>query len=158
MNIKNNYQRCSSWCHVRHINPVKYIQRELRKRIKSLLMILIMMGLGFLFEKKILTRLKKNNNICTNLYCYENKLTFPVYISDQKFEKSMDLLLVIDENKTDYVYIKDFYRFMFHKTKNKSEKYFCKSCLQCFSGKNVLTEHKEVCLSINVAQSVRLEK
>ena len=149
MNIKNNYQRCSSWCHVRHINSVKYIQRELRKRIKSLLMILIMMGLGFLFE---------NNNICTNVYCYENKLTFPVYISDQKFEKSMDLLLVIDENKTDYVYIKDFYRFMFHKTKNKSEKYFCKSRLQCFSGKNVLTEHKEVCLSINVAQSVRLEK
>ena len=100
MNIKNNYQRCSSWCHVRHINPVKYIQRELRKRIKSLLMILIMMGLGSLFEKKILTRLTKKNNICTNVYCYENKLTFPVYISDQKFEKSMDLLLVIDENKT----------------------------------------------------------
>ena len=70
----------------------------------------------------------------------------------------MDLLLVIDENKTHYVYIKDFYRLMFHKTKNKNKKYFCKSCLQCFSGKNVLTEHKEVCLSINGAQSVRLEK
>ena len=47
---------------------------------------------------------------------------------------------------------------MFHKTKNKSKKYFCKSCLQCFSSKNVLTKHKEVCLSINGAQSVRLEK
>ena len=47
---------------------------------------------------------------------------------------------------------------MFHKTKNKSKKYFCKSCLQCFSSKNVLTEYKEVCLSINGAQSVRLEK
>ena len=42
--------------------------------------------------------------------------------------------------------------------KNKNKKYFCKSCLQCFSSKNVLTEHKEVCLSINGAQSVRLEK
>ena len=38
------------------------------------------------------------------------------------------------------------------------EKDFCKSCLQCFSSKNVLTEHKKVCLSINGAQSVRLEK
>ena len=47
---------------------------------------------------------------------------------------------------------------MFHKTKNKNKKYFCKSCLQCFSSKNVLTKHKEVCLSINGAQSVRLEK
>ena len=41
---------------------------------------------------------------------------------------------------------------------SKSKKYICKSCLQCFSSKNVLTEHKEICLSINGAQSVRLEK
>ena len=67
----------------------------------------------------------------------------------------MDLLLVIDDDKTHYVYIKGFGRFMFHKTKNKNKKYFCKSCLQCFSSKNVLTKHKEVCLSINGAQSVR---
>ena len=38
---------------------------------------------------------------------------------------------------------------------NKNKKYFCKSCLQCFSSKNVLTEHKEVCLSSNGTQFVR---
>ena len=70
----------------------------------------------------------------------------------------MNLLLVTDENKSHYVYIKDFNRFMFHKTKNKNKKYFCKSCLECFSSKNVLTKHKEVCLSINGAQSVRFQK
>ena len=43
-------------------------------------------------------------------------------------------------------------------TKNKNKKYFPKSCLQCFSIKNVLNNHKEICLSINDAQSVRLEK
>ena len=31
-----------------------------------------------------------------------------MYISDQKLENSMDLLLIIDENKSHYVYIKDF--------------------------------------------------
>ena len=46
----------------------------------------------------------------------------------------------------------------FTKQKIKTKKYFCKSCLQCFSSKNVLTEHKEACLSISGAQSVRLEK
>ena len=30
----------------------------------------------------------------------------------------MDLLLLIDDDKSHYVYIKDFNRFMFHKTKN----------------------------------------
>ena len=47
---------------------------------------------------------------------------------------------------------------MFHKTKDKNKKYFCKSCLQCFSSKHVLTENKEVCLTINGTQYVRLEK
>ena len=47
---------------------------------------------------------------------------------------------------------------MIYKTKNKSKIYFCKSCLQFFSSKNVLTEHKEVCLSNNGAQSLKLEK
>ena len=47
---------------------------------------------------------------------------------------------------------------MFHKTKNKNRKWFYKSCLQCFSSKNILTEHKKDCLIINGKQSVKLEK
>ena len=47
---------------------------------------------------------------------------------------------------------------MFHKTKNKNKKWFCKSCLQCFSCKNVLRKHKEDCLSINGIKSVDIEE
>ena len=83
---------------------------------------------------------------------------FPIYVSEHKFENSMDLLLVIGENKSHYVYIKEFNRFIFHKSKNENKKHLCKSCLKCFSSKNMLTEHKKVCLSINDSQSVRLEK
>ena len=71
-------------------------------------MILIMMGFGFLCEKKDFSKIEMKNNICINVFYYENKLTFPIYISDQKFENSMDLLLLTDENKSHYVYIKDF--------------------------------------------------
>ena len=79
------------------------------------------------------------------MYCYENKLTFPIYVSNQKFENSMQLLLVTNEDKSHYVYIKDFDRFMFQKTKNEDKICFCKGCLLRFSSKNVLTEHKEDC-------------
>ena len=51
----------------------------------------------------------------------------------------MDLLLIIEENKTHYVYTKDFNRFMWIKYKNKI--YFCRHCLQCFSSEKVLQEH-----------------
>ena len=70
----------------------------------------------------------------------------------------MNLLLFIDDDKSHYMYIKDFDRFMFLKTKNKNKKWFCKNCLQCFSNKNVLAEHKEDCLIVNGKQSVKLEK
>ena len=80
---------------------------------------------------------------------FEDELVFPIYVSDQKFEDSMDLLVLNDDDKSHYVYIKDFDRFMFHKTKNKNKKLFYKSCLQCFSCENVLIKHKEDCLSIN---------
>ena len=91
-------------------------------------------------QEKDFSKIEVKNNICINVYGYESELVFPIYVSDQKFEDSMDLLLLID--KSHYVYLNDFDRFMFNKTKNKNKKYFCKSCLQCFSSKNVLTEHK----------------
>ena len=62
----------------------------------------------------------------------------PVYVSGQTFEDLMDLLLLIDGDKLHYMNIKDFNKFMFHKTKNKNKKWFSKSCLQCFSSENVL--------------------
>ena len=112
----------------------------------------------FPVQEKDFSKIEVENNICINVFGYENKLVFPNYVSDQIFEDSMDLLLLIDDDKSHYVYVKDFDRFMFHKTKNKNKKWFCRSCLQCFSSESVLIKHKENCLSINGKQSVKLEE
>ena len=70
----------------------------------------------FPVQEKDLNKIEVKHNICINVFGYENKLVFPIYISDQKSEDSMDLLLLIDNDKSHYVYIKDSYRFMFQKT------------------------------------------
>ena len=70
----------------------------------------------------------------------------------------MDLLLLIDDNQSHYMYFKYFNRFMFRKTKNENKKWFCKICLQCFSKENVLIKHEEYFLSINSKQSVQVEE
>ena len=70
----------------------------------------------------------------------------------------MDLLLILSEFVSHYVYIKDFNRFRFNKTKNKNKKYFFSNCLQYFSSDKVLIEHRKDCLLINGKQSVKLEK
>ena len=49
-------------------------------------MILIMAE--FPVDKEDFGKIETKNNICINVYCYENKLIFSIYISDQKCEKS----------------------------------------------------------------------
>ena len=68
------------------------------------------------------------------------------------------MLLISNDFTNHYVYIKDFNRLMFNKTRYKGKKYFCKSCLQCFSSESVLDSHKKDCLLINGGQNVKLEK
>ena len=94
-------------------------------------------------QEKDFNKIEVGNNICINVFDYENGLVFPIYVSDKKFNDSMDLLLLNDDDKSHYMYIKDFDRFMFHKTKNKNKKWFCRSCLQCFRSESVLIKHKE---------------
>ena len=69
----------------------------------------------------------------------------------------MDLLMITNKDKSHYVYIKHFYRFMCNKTKCESKQHFCRYCLQCFSSERVLVEHKEVCLKVNGKQTVKLK-
>ena len=61
----------------------------------------------------------------------------------------MNLLMITDENKSHYIYIKDFKRFMCNKAKNKNKNHYCKYYLQCFSSERVFIEHKETCFKIN---------
>ena len=56
-------------------------------------------------SKRDYFRIEKKNNISINVFCYENDLTYSVYVSDQKFKKCMDLLVISNENKSHYVYI-----------------------------------------------------
>ena len=158
INIKNNDQKCFLWCHVRHINPVKEHPGRIKKTDRNFANNLNYDGIESPVQEKDFSKIEVQNKICVNVFGYENKLVFPVFISDQTFKSSIDLLLLLNDDQSHYVYIKDFNRFLFHKTKNKSKKWFCKRFLQCFSSENVLIKHKEDCLSISGQQSINLGK
>ena len=107
INIKNNDQKCFLWCHVRHINPVKIHPERITQNDKLHLIKRITLNcdkVGFPVREKILSRLKQKAIFASKCTVMKASL----YISDQEFENLMDLLLVIEENKPYYVYIKDF--------------------------------------------------
>ena len=148
INIQNDDNKC-----FRQLDLIDKNPQRLTKEDKELVS-----KFNFPISKQDYCKVEMLNEICIHVSCYENKIVYPVYLSSQKFDDRRDLLLILDNFVSYYVYIKDFDRFMFNKTKNKNKKYFCKCCLQCFSSEKILIEHKEDCLEINGKQNSKLEK
>ena len=73
-----------------------------------------------------------------NVSGYENKV-YPLYISKKIYNQTLNLLLITEKDKSHYVFIKDFTRLMFSRTKHKDKKYYCMSCLQDFTTKEMLS-------------------
>ena len=64
------------------------------------------------------------NNININVFRYEKQEPYPVYISKEKFNDMLNLLLVTKGKVQHYVLVKDFDKFMYNQTKRANRKQF----------------------------------
>ena len=158
INIKNEDNECFRWCHVRHLNPQNKNPQRITKTDKNFIKQLDYSNIEFPVTVKQINKIEKQNNICINLFGYEEKQKFPIYISQEKFKDHMELLLINKDKKNHYVLVKNFNKFMFDQTKHNCKKHFCMYCLQCFSREDVLAEHVKNCLSINGKQAIKMPK
>ena len=156
INMKNKDNECFRWCHIRHLNPQEKDPQRIKKVDKAYIDKLNYTGIEFPVTVKQINKIEKQNNICINLFGYEEKQKFPIYISKEKFTDHMELLLITEGENNHYVLIKDFNKFMFNQTKHEHRKHFCMHCLQCFSREDVLTEHKNNCIAINGEQAIKM--
>ena len=156
INMKNKDNKCFRWCHIRHLNPQDMDPQRIKKTDKQYIEKLDYSSIEFPVTVKQINKIEKQNNICINLFGYEEKQKFPIYISKEKYQDHMELLLITEGENKHYVLIKDFNKFMFNQTKHEHRKYFCMYCLQCFSREDVLTEHKNNCISINGKQAINM--
>ena len=92
INIKNK-----DVSHISHINPSKEHPERILKNNKKITEKLDYDEIEFPVKEKDFNKIEVKNNICINVFGYENELVFPIYVSDQKFEDSMDLLLLIND-------------------------------------------------------------
>ena len=77
----------------------KNIQKELKKLEKKKIAEKVDYdGIEFSVQEKDFNKIEVKNNICINVFGYENELVFPIYVSDQKFEDSIGLLLLTDDD------------------------------------------------------------
>ena len=142
------------WYHVRYLNCNGKKLFRISKKDKKISKNLNYNGIKFPVSNKDFLKISLMNKININVFSYEDKIIYPIYLSGQSFNDVLDLLLINNH----YVLIKDFKRLMFNKTKSENKKWFCKSCLQCFSNEIVLNKHKKDCSLINGGQRIKLEK
>ena len=93
INIKNKDQKCYLGCHVRHTKSFKKYPEGILKNWQKIAEKLDYDETEFLVQEKYFSKIEVKNNIYISVFDYENKLAFPIYVSDQKFEDSVNLLL-----------------------------------------------------------------
>ena len=77
INIRNNDQKCFLWCHIRHINSLKEHPERIKKIDKKTACNLLNYDeIEFPVEEKDFEKIEVQNNICINVFYYENRWFF----------------------------------------------------------------------------------
>ena len=156
INLKNEDNDCFRWCHIRHLNPQDNHPERIKKTDKQYVEKLDYTGIEFPVTVKQYNTIEKLNSINVNVFGYELGQPYPIYISKEKYQDHMELLLITKGENKHYVLIKDFNKFMYNQTKHGNRKHFCMYCLQCFSREDVLAKHTPNCIAINGVQGVKM--
>ena len=125
INLQNEDNECFRWCHIRHLNPQGKDPQRIKKTDKTFICQLDYSSIEFPVTVKQINKIEKQNNICINLFGYEEKQPFPIYISKEKYQDHMELLLITEGENKHYVLIKEFNKFMFRQNKHEHKKHFC---------------------------------
>ena len=84
INMKNNDNECFRWCHIRHLNPQDKYPQRIKKVDKQFIENLDYSGIKFPVTTKQYNKIEKQNNININVFGYEDKQPYPIYVSKEK--------------------------------------------------------------------------
>ena len=156
INMKNNDNECFRWCHIRSLCPQDKDPQRIKKCDKKYVEKLDYSGIEFPVSVKQYNKIEKQNNIRVNVFGYEEKQPYVIYVSKEKFNSCLNLLLITEGEVWHYCLLKDFNKFMYNQTKHKGRKHFCMYCLQGFSSERVLNNHTVDCIEINGKQAIKM--
>ena len=78
-----------------------------------------------------------------------------MYQKNAAKKNMVDLLLIGEEGKSHYVFVKHFITFIYDHTLHHGRKYFCCYCLQAFSTEKILKRILKIDLKLMVSKGLR---
>ena len=91
---------------LRHLNLDCVKSNRITKKDKEIAEGLNYSSVDFPVSKIDCCKIEVLNGININVFCYENKVVYPVYLSNRSFNDYLDLLLISNDFSNHYVYIK----------------------------------------------------
>ena len=99
INMKNEDNECFRWCHIRYLNPVDKDPQRIKKSDKQHIQDLDYSEIEFPVTTKQYNKIEKQNEIRINVFGYENKQPYPIYVSKEKYDIQINLLLITENDK-----------------------------------------------------------
>ena len=160
INIENiDDNELSKWSIVRYLNPADHNPRRIKKADNDFAKRLDLKDMKFPVKITNIYKIEEKNSIDISFFGYGNKEKHPIYVLKKCCEgKHVDLLLIGEERKRHYVFIKDFNTFIYDHTLHCGRKHFCRYCLQAFSTEEILKSHIKDCFKINGKQRIIIPK
>ena len=118
LNIKNDDERCFVWSVLAALHPVYWKDHPEN---------------GYHYKKYV------------NELNVDGKELFPVYITKEKKENHVNLLLIANNETRHYCLIRNLNRLLSSLTRRKAQKYFCEYCLHGFIREDLLLDHEPHC-------------
>ena len=157
INIQNEDEKCFMYCHLYYLHKDKIKTKPQRvSKYKNYLGTVDYTDIEFPVKINQYNKIEKMNSIRINVFGYENKNVFSLYVSNIQNTDVMNLLLINNNEGKRHVYIKNFNRLMTTISKHNGLKHFCMYCLHCFSTEEILNNHKDDCLKINGKQNIKM--
>ena len=122
INLKNKDIKCFKWCHVRLLYPQNKNPDRIKKQDKKIEATLDNRCIDFPIKVKDYEITEERFSINVNVFRYNDRIS-PLYVSKKSIEQVLNVLLITNEGKSHYVFIKDFNILMFSKTKNTNKKH-----------------------------------
>ena len=109
INLKNEHDECFKWAITRALNPVGKNSERIDKKLRETSKDLNREGMKFPVNLSDINKFKNHNSsISVNVFGYE-KLVYPLRISEHNYKRegTVNHLLISDDTKQHYCWIKD---------------------------------------------------
>ena len=124
VNVQNTDSKCFQWAILSALNTVPTSHPYRVSTYLSQTNLLNFEGISFPVTIQQVPLFEKQNKISVNIFGFDKEV-YPLYITENRFDKHINLLMLADDTKTHYCWIKNLSRLLSDRTNHNGKQFFC---------------------------------